>query len=537
MNAVIHPCTPSRRIPDRAKLGDKKFQDAVKDDQKHRALIKHQLNKKPLQKGEEVNLIRPPDARNVYKGDYKKFQDAVKDDQKHRALIKHQLNKKPLQEGEEVKLIRPSDARNVYKGDYKKFQDAVKDDQKHRALIKHQMNKKPLQKDARNVCKGDYKKFQDAVKDDQKHRALIKHQLNKKPLQEGEEVKLIRPPVRLSGPHLPKLRDFKPLMRLGKGTFGEVYLAQKNGGVDSGALYAMKMINISRSMGERNGPQKFRTEYAVHERVTNVPFLVGLHYTFQRESNLWLAVDYYPGGDLRDLLNWKRKLTESTTRLYLAEIVLAVDHLHKIGVIHRDLKPENILIDSEGHIAVTDYGLCKEFPPDAKIKRAYSVCGTSDYMAPEMIQGKGYSMEVDWWSVGIIAYEMMAGFRPFVIARDESKTKLRQKIVQQTPAIPKNFTSIGSRFVRGLLEKMPLKRLTSGKTIKQDIMQHQFFNGINWDKVASKKLKMPYVPPYNSSKDVHPVQNLKIELLAHTTGCKRAEACLYVAPSLIPSNE
>ncbi|KDR20335.1 probable serine/threonine-protein kinase ndrB [Zootermopsis nevadensis] len=392
-------------------------------------------------------------------------------------------------------------------------------------------------KDKQDRAKLGDKKFQAAVKDDQKHRALIKHQLNKKPLQKGEEVKLIRPPVRLSGPHLPKLRDFKPLMRLGKGTFGKVVLVRKNGGVDNGALYAMKMINIIGNKSQENDREQCRTEHAVHERVANVPFLVGLYYAFQTNSNLCLALDYYPGGDLRTMLNWKKKLAESTARLYLAEIVLAVDHLHKIGVIHRDLKPENILIDSEGHIAVTDYGLCKEFPPDAKIYHVDDVCGTSDYMAPEMIQHKGYSMEVDWWSVGVIAYEMMAGFRPFVIARDESMTKLCRKIVHKLPAIPKNFTFIGSSFVRGLLEKMPLKRLTSGKTIKQDIMQHQFFNGINWDKVASKKLKMPYVPPYNSSKDVHPVQNLKIELLAHTTGCKRAEACLYVAPSLIPSNE
>ncbi|XP_021918152.1 probable serine/threonine-protein kinase ndrB isoform X4 [Zootermopsis nevadensis] len=356
----------------------------------------------------------------------KKFQAAVKDDQKHRALIKHQLNKKPLQKGEEVKLIRPPDARNVYKGDYKKFQDAVKDDQKHRALIKHQMNKKPLQK--------------------------------------GEEVKLIRPPVEPCLARLPRLNDFEALQHLGKG-------------------------------------------------------------------------DFYPGGDLRTLVKKRAKFTENTTRLYLAEIVLAIDYLHKIGVIHRDLKPENILIDSEGHIAVTDYGLCKQFPPDTKVKRARAFCGTREYVAPEMILRKDYGMEVDCWSLGIIAYEMMAGHMPFVITGKETVATLYHKITQEKPVIPKYFSLKGIDFVEKLLEKNPLRRLTTRKIPALNIKKHHFFNGIIWQDVERKATKMPYRPPFdikNDAKRVH--DNLSKELHTHSN-CNDhiTQACLYVAPSLIPN--
>ncbi|XP_021918150.1 serine/threonine-protein kinase PITSLRE-like isoform X2 [Zootermopsis nevadensis] len=419
----------------------------------------------------------------------------------------------------------------------KKFQAAVKDDQKHRALIKHQLNKKPLQKDARNVYKGDYKKFQDAVKDDQKHRALIKHQMNKKPLQKGEEVKLIRPPVEPCLARLPRLNDFEALQHLGKGGFGKVYLVRKKGGIDNGVLYALKVIKIANGALRSNEQDLCKTERAIHKKVSGAPFLVGLNYAFETKSRLFLALDFYPGGDLRTLVKKRAKFTENTTRLYLAEIVLAIDYLHKIGVIHRDLKPENILIDSEGHIAVTDYGLCKQFPPDTKVKRARAFCGTREYVAPEMILRKDYGMEVDCWSLGIIAYEMMAGHMPFVITGKETVATLYHKITQEKPVIPKYFSLKGIDFVEKLLEKNPLRRLTTRKIPALNIKKHHFFNGIIWQDVERKATKMPYRPPFdikNDAKRVH--DNLSKELHTHSN-CNDhiTQACLYVAPSLIPN--
>jgi serine/threonine protein kinase len=145
-------------------------------------------------------------------------------------------------------------------------------------------------------------------------------------------------------------------------------------------------------------------ERLAHIMCSGAPFLVGLQYAIQTESKLCLVQGYYPGGDMRDLLEKRLTLTEAETSLYTAEIILAVEQLHKLNIIHRNLKPENILIDSDGHVALTDFGLCKEFMFHYKDRRAYSFCGTRGYMAPEIIEGESHSFEVDWWSLDIMTY-------------------------------------------------------------------------------------------------------------------------------------
>ncbi|KDR04209.1 Ribosomal protein S6 kinase alpha-4 [Zootermopsis nevadensis] len=187
----------------------------------------------------------------------------------------------------------------------------------------------------------------------------------------------------------------------------------------------MKTMNTSQIFSANNGPERHNTECYIHQKVADHPFLVGMYYRFQTELKVCLMLDYYPGGDMYHVLLEQGVFRESAARLYLAEIVLGVEHLHQLGIIHRDLKPDNILIDSEGHIAITDFGLTKSFLSYTKKNRAYSWCGTPSYMAPEMIDSEtGYGIEVDWWGVGLICYEMLSGCSAFEPGDEKGFKKL-----------------------------------------------------------------------------------------------------------------
>ncbi|XP_021940525.1 ribosomal protein S6 kinase alpha-5-like [Zootermopsis nevadensis] len=205
------------------------------------------------------------------------------------------------------------------------------------------------------------------------------------------------------------------------------------------------------------------------------------------------------GGDLCKLLFHKRKFREGDVKFYTAEIVLGIEHLHKMGVIYRDLKLENILIDSSGHLRITDYGLCKKFHPRQKNKREYTFCGTPHYIAPEVIKQEEHTKAVDWWSLGIMVYEMLKGATPFEEEDDESDNYMRlyDRILTQDPVIPTKFSAKAKDFVVGLLSKDPTKRLGAGKNGVDDIKRHPFFNKINWADMARKAKKAPFEPVYD----------------------------------------
>jgi p90 ribosomal S6 kinase len=207
--------------------------------------------------------------------------------------------------------------------------------------------------------------------------------------------------------------DFTSLKVLGTGAYGKVYLVKKLSGNDAGVYYAMKVLkkaNLvylkqeSKFKKIANSPSEAQIEKNILKQVCH-PFIVELHYAFQTPERIYLILDYIPGGELFHYLAQERIISEEDAAFYLAQVVLAIEHLHSCGVIYRDLKPENILLDEHGYIKLTDFGLSK-VPLDG---RTGTRCGTIEYMPPEIVNERQYTQTVDWWSVGILAFDMIVG--------------------------------------------------------------------------------------------------------------------------------
>jgi len=229
-------------------------------------------------------------------------------------------------------------------------------------------------------------------------------------------------------------KDFTVLKLLGTGSFGEVFLVEKN---DSGKLYAMKVLQKSKIV------EKNLTRYALTERnvmsVSNHPFIVGLQYAFQTKEKLFLVLEYCPGGDLSDYLTAEDYLSEERTRIYVAEIILAIEDLHKRGIIFRDLKPDNIVLDRQGHAKLTDFGLSKEGLDSESVddKLAKSFCGSYAYLAPEMVRKCGHGKSVDWYLLGVLMFEMLEGIPPYY---DHDKDTLFANILNNPIETPEDIS-------------------------------------------------------------------------------------------------
>ena len=285
--------------------------------------------------------------------------------------------------------------------------------------------------------------------------------------------------------------QFDLLKVIGQGGFGKVFLVKKNIGKDKGCLYAMKVLE--KATFKLHDITKTKLERNILTEVEH-PFIVKLHYAFQTEGKLYLILDFMRGGDLfTRLSNEKhRKLKEVDVRFYVAEIVLALEHLHKLGIIYRDLKSENLLLnlllDADGHISLTDFGLSKQ---NIEKIRSYTFCGTWDYMAPEIISGRGYSYAVDWWSLGILMYEMLVGRVPF---DGKNKQERIYKVTRSKVTYPDSLSVESTSLLKGLMNPNPVDRLGAGKVGAEEIKQHRFFASINWEDLFKKKISPPFKP-------------------------------------------
>uniref|UniRef100_A0A3B4H4F5 Ribosomal protein S6 kinase n=1 Tax=Pundamilia nyererei TaxID=303518 RepID=A0A3B4H4F5_9CICH len=332
------------------------------------------------------------------------------------------------------------------------------------------------------------------------------------------------------------MENFELLKVLGTGAYGKVFLVRKNSGHDVSQLYAMKVLKKAAIVQKAKTTEHTRTERQVLEHIRQSPFLVTLHYAFQTQSKLHLILDYVSGGEMFTHLYQRDHFPEEAVRIYIGEIILALEHLHKLGIVYRDIKLENILLDSDGHVVLTDFGLSKEFLEEDK-GRTYSFCGTIEYMAPEIIRGKsGHGKSVDWWSLGILMFELLTGASPFTLEGERnSQSEVSKRILRCDPPFPSMIGPIAQDLLKKLLVKDPHKRLGSGPRGAEDIKAHPFFKvqcpltvyhlnifspvtsvhssvtlsfsfsasqGLNWDDLAQKKVASPFKPELKSELDV-----------------------------------
>lgn len=284
-------------------------------------------------------------------------------------------------------------------------------------------------------------------------------------------------------PH-PDCSQFMPLKLLGCGSFAKVFLVKKLVGPDTGSLYAMKILRKAKLRFRDRLRSKKERDILVD---VQHPFIVKLNYAFQTEGKLFLVLDFIRGGDLFTRLNSEVMFTEEDVKFYLAESLLALTHLHSLGIIYRDLKPENILLDEEGHIKLTDFGLSKEALDD----KAYSFCGTVEYMSPEVIARQGHTKSADFWSLGVVMFEMLTGVLPF---QGENRKETMHQIVKIKLSMPLYLSIEAQSLLRCLFKRNPANRLGSGPRGGKDIMDHKFFNSINFEKLYERKVTPPFIP-------------------------------------------
>ncbi|XP_063705272.1 ribosomal protein S6 kinase alpha-5-like [Culicoides brevitarsis] len=312
---------------------------------------------------------------------------------------------------------------------------------------------------------------------------------------EIEEISRIRTNVILRDSDKVGLKDFDVLKVLGTGAYGKVFLVRKKNGCDQGKLYAMKVIKKAAIIQKKKTAEHIRAERQVLEAVRKCPFLITMHYAFQTESKLHLVLDYMNGGELFTHLFQREQFSEDEVRVYVAEIVLALEQLHKLGIIYRDIKLENILLDRDGHIVITDFGLSKELTPDTN-GRAHSFCGTLEYMAPEVVKQNqnGHDIAVDWWSVGVLTYELLTGASPFTIEGERNtQSEVSKRILKTDPPL-RGMSNDVRDFIQKLLVKDPRKRLGGNGPDATEIKSHAFFDKINWRKLEQRKIAAPFVP-------------------------------------------
>jgi len=284
--------------------------------------------------------------------------------------------------------------------------------------------------------------------------------------------------------------DFDLRATVGTGTFGRVRVVKVKGSKDRTPL-ALKIMKKSEVIRLKQ-VEHIKAETGILSQIEH-PFIVNLLATFQDESRLFLLLEFINGGELFSHLRNEGRLPDADAKFYAGEIVLAFAYLHSKNIIYRDLKPENLLIDSEGHIKITDFGFAKVVED-----RTWTLCGTPEYLAPEIIQSKGHGRAVDWWALGILIFEMLAGYPPFY---DENPFGIYQKVLAGRIDCPKHFDVKAKDLIKKLLIHDRAKRWGCLKNGPEDIQKHKWFKGMDWDQVANRQVKPSFIPHVKAPDD------------------------------------
>ncbi|XP_076829240.1 protein kinase C delta type-like isoform X2 [Brachyhypopomus gauderio] len=274
---------------------------------------------------------------------------------------------------------------------------------------------------------------------------------------------------------------------LGKGGYGKVFLAELKGREEWFAVKAMKkdvLIN--------DDVENTMVEKRVLSLGWDCPFLTHLYCTFQTKEHLFFVMEYVNGGELYFHKQKKERLDLNRATFYAAEIVCGLQFLHGKGVIHRDLKLDNVLLDGEGHVKITDFGLCKENVFGDNLTKTF--CGTPEYTAPEILLEQQYSFSVDWWSFGVLVYGMLVGVLPF---DGDDKEELYEAILNDTPVFPPWINMDTRNMLKGLFERDPAQRLG----VVSNIRGHSFFKTVDWTALERREIEPPYKPNVTSHND------------------------------------
>ena len=288
-----------------------------------------------------------------------------------------------------------------------------------------------------------------------------------------------------------KLEDFKILKIIGRGSFGKVSLVEY---IPTNEIYAMKSLKKD-ILIEQEQIENTILEKNILENI-NYPLLCNLIFCFQTEERIYFVMPFLSGGELFQHLRKFRTFDEQKVKFYSSQIALAIEYLHNKGIIYRDLKPENILMDEKGYLRLADFGMAKKLNNNEK---AMSFCGTPEYLAPEIIIGEGHDKNADWWSFGILIYEMLCGLPPFYV----EKLERMYELIKSGPLkFPKRITlsDEAKDIIKKLLERNVKKRL--GYNGIKEIKEHPFFKDIDFNLIEQKKIPAPFIPKINDKMDV-----------------------------------